>query len=43
MITFDKSKVKESEIEELVFETNVDDMQNTEDKIKLICSLENLK
>ncbi len=43
VIIFDKSKVKESEIEELVFETNVDDMQNNDKNIKLICSLENLK
>lgn len=43
VITFLKSKIDENKLEELVFETDVDDMQNTPDKIKLICSLENLK
>lgn len=43
VLTFLKSNVDENKVEELMFETNVDDMQNNENEIKLICSLENLK
>lgn len=43
VLVFDKSKVDSSKIEELVFETNVDDMQVTDDEIKLICSIDNLR
>ncbi|MDD3301942.1 MAG: YebC/PmpR family DNA-binding transcriptional regulator [Candidatus Gracilibacteria bacterium] len=43
VITFDKTTIDETKIEELVFETNVDDMQVNENNIKLICSVENLK
>lgn len=43
VITFLKSKVDENKIEELMFETNVDDIQKIWDTIKLICPLDNLK
>ncbi|NDK08697.1 YebC/PmpR family DNA-binding transcriptional regulator [Candidatus Gracilibacteria bacterium] len=43
VVTFLKSKVDENKIEELMFETNVDDIQKDGEKIKLICPLDNLK
>lgn len=43
VITFNKAKTDESKIEELIFETNVDDMKTTEKEIRLICPIENLK
>lgn len=43
VVTFSKSKVDISKIEELVFETSVDDMQTDDEDVRLICSVENLK
>ncbi len=43
VVTFSKSNVDLSKIEELVFETNVDDMQVNNEDIRLVCSVEHLK
>lgn len=43
VIIFDKSKVDLSKIEELIFETKVDDMLVDGNEVKLICFVENLK
>nr|MDD3720039.1 YebC/PmpR family DNA-binding transcriptional regulator [Candidatus Gracilibacteria bacterium] len=43
VVTFSKEKVDFSKIEELVFETSVDDMQEDDEDIRLITSVDNLK
>lgn len=43
VITFLKSKVDMGKLEELIFETNADDMQVGEEEAKVICSIDHLK
>lgn len=43
VVTFLKSKVDTAKLEELVFETNAEDIQIGEEEVKIICAVDSLK